>query len=129
MNKKTTVYSWFLLGLAVMGLWMRGFADAVDSYVEFGGTVHVDTGYYVSGQTAIVADFQMVDTTTAQQLVWSAGNEMWNRLYVSGGIQWAWSCKDDSGNTESTGINVSGDRLVATVDGFNNRVTLVKDGV
>lgn len=108
-----------------------------DLAVEFTGTQCVDTGYYVTGETAIVADFQLLDTETTQQLVWSAGTKMWNRFYVSGEKKWSWSCqntgtgdasKDAKNDNASTGVAVDGDRLVATVDGYRNHVVLVKNG-
>lgn len=107
---------------------------AEDPYVEFTGTQCVDTGYHVSGQTAIVADFQMTDATKQQALVWGAGNEMWSRLYISGSLVWSWSCMNRTGSqvapydNVATGRAVDCDRVVATVDGFHNVVKLEKNG-
>ena len=107
---------------------------AEDPYVEFTGTQCVDTGYFVSGQTAVVADFQMTDATKQQALVWGAGNEMWSRLYISGTLGWSWSCMNLTGSqvapydNVATGRSVDCDRVVATVDGFHNVVKLEKNG-
>ena len=105
-----------------------------DPYVEFTGTQCVDTGYHLTGDTAVVADFQMTDTDTLQQLVWSAGPEMWSRLYVNSNKEWSWSCMNRKGEHAATsdnvasGIKVDGDRVLATVDGFSNRMKLEKGG-
>ena len=66
------------------------FADipASDPYVEFTGTQSVDTGYRVTKDTAVVADFQMTDVTTQQQCVWSAGDNLGHRLYVAFDPNW-----------------------------------------
>lgn len=120
---------------AGMGISASVWAD--DPYVEFTGTQCVDTGYHVSGQTAIVADFQLTDTTTQQQLVWSAGTKLWHRFYVSSECTWSWSClnwgtgdpaKEAKYDNSTTGLPVDGERTVATVDGFRNRVALEKNG-
>lgn len=113
------------------------FAHA-DSCIQFSGTQCVDTGYYVTGRTAIVADFEMTDTTTQQQLVWSAGTKLWNRLYVNSSCNWAWSCqnwntgdpgKDAKTDNTATSVAVDASRLVAMVDGYNNHVVLSRNGV
>ena len=107
---------------------------AEDLYVEFTGTQCVDTGYFLSGNTAIVADFQMTDAAKTQALVWGAGNEMWSRLYISGSKAWSWSCMNRAGSqiapydNVATEKDVDCDRVVATVDGFHNVVKLEKRG-
>ena len=106
-----------------------GFA-ADEPYVEFTGAQSVDTGYRVTSNTTIVADFQMTDTDTVQQCVWSAGGNLGHRLYVAGDKNWSWACHNDySSGFVNTGKRVDGDRVVATVDGFNKVVTLEKNGV
>ena len=102
---------------------------AGDPYVEFTGTQSVDTGYRVTKDTAVVADFQMTDAATAQQCVWSAGDNLGYRLYIDSGINWAWGCHDNYSNgLVSTGKQVDGDRVVATVDSCNMVVSLSKNG-
>ena len=102
---------------------------AGDPYVEFTGTQSVDTGYRVTKDTAVVADFQMTDVATAQQCVWSAGDNLGHRLYVASDQNWSWGCHDNYGNGFfNTGKPVDRDRVVATVDGFGTVVSLTKGG-
>ena len=102
---------------------------AGDPYVEFTGTQSVDTGYRVTKDTAVVADFQMTDVTTPQQCVWSAGDNLGHRLYVASDQNWSWGCHDNYANGFfNTGKPVDRDRVVATVDGFGTVVSLTKGG-
>ena len=106
-----------------------GVLFAADPYVEFTGAQSVDTGYRVTSNTAVVAEFQMTDTETVQQCVWSAGGNLGHRLYVAGDKNWSWGCHNNySSGLINTGKRVDGDRVVATVDGFNRFVTIVKNG-
>ena len=120
-----------LLFLCMAAVAAGAYADvaASDPYVEFTGAQSVDTGYRVTKDTAVVADFQMTDLTTAQQCVWSTGANLGHRLYVTGDLAWGWGCHDNYGSgLINTGKPVDGDRIVATVDGFNKVVTLEKNG-
>lgn len=112
--------------VAAVAFFCAAAGRADDPYVEFTGTQSVDTGYTVTAETAVVADFQMTDTATTQQLVWSAGANMGSRLYINNGKQWSWTCFDAYGDNVSTGLDVDGDRLTVRVDGFTRTVTVRK---
>lgn len=120
-----------LLSLCMAAVVAGAYADvaASDPYVEFTGAQSVDTGYRVTKDTAVVAEFQMTDTETEQQCVWSAGGNLGHRLYVAYDKNWSWACHDNySSGLINTGKRVDGDRVVATVDGYAKVVTLTKNG-
>ena len=119
-----TVFCLLPGALSCLGLCVR----ADDPHVLFTGAQSVDTGYYVTENTAVVVDFQLTDVTTAQQCVWSAGGNLGHRFYVTGELDWGWaSHKSYSDGHISTGLKVDANRIVATVDGFNKVVTIVKN--
>ena len=117
-----------VIGLIAGGLPFAGLCvTAGNPLVQFTGTQSVDTGYYVTSNTAVVADFQLTDTSTTQQSIWSAGGNIGHRLYVTGDKEWGWGCHDNYADGHvSTGVRVDDDRIVATVDGYNKVVTIVK---
>lgn len=126
---KKDIASQIVLWIVAAGLPFAGWTAAGDDpYVEFTGTQSVDTGYYVTSNTAVAADFQLTDTTTDQQCVWSAGGNLGHRLYVTGDRKWGWSCHDNYSGIVNTGLSVDGDRVIATVDSCNKVVTLEKNG-
>ena len=126
---KQDIASRIVLWIVAAGLPLAGWtATGDDPYVEFTGTQSVDTGYYVTENTAVVADFQLTNTETDQQCIWSAGGNLGHRLYVTGDRKWGWSCHDSYSGVVNTGLSVDGDRVVATVDGCNKVITLVKNG-
>ena len=67
-----------------------------DPYVTADGSVSVDTGYMVTPDTCIEADFSF-DDNAAQQFLFEAGsaNTPFGRVYVNNGQGFSWSWADD----------------------------------
>ena len=105
---------------------------AADAYLESNGTQAIETDWFCTPKTKIVADFAYTAVTPLQQRVFGASdeNQLAVAVYINGGGSYAWAYQDDSGNWTSTDITATTDRRVVTLDSANSSVelTLVASG-
>ncbi|HPS08920.1 MAG TPA: hypothetical protein PLG22_15435 [Kiritimatiellia bacterium] len=104
-------------------------AEEGDGYIECtNGNCYIDTGYYFGPKTRIDADFAFIDTAV-QQFVFEVGPEVVGRFYVNGGTNYAWTCKDDSGNWTSTDVPLAAYvRRFGTIDAASKKVSFSTAG-
>ena len=100
-------------------------------YLQSTGTQYINTGFYVSGQMRIEADFAFTDTTTQQQGVFASQedqspseNYLSVAAYVNGSTKYAWAWKDGAGQWCSTLVDVTTARKYLILDGGANTATL-----
>lgn len=99
-----------------------------DPCIEFTGDQSIDTSVPFGPDTAVVADYAFVDTSTVQQFVWegSDGSTVTTRIYVNGNKGYSFAANDTgTGNWQTFDVALSTTRYVGIVDAFNNRARLL----
>ena len=99
-------------------------------YLQSTGTQYINTGFKISGQMRIEADFAFTDTTTQQQGVFASqeaasdANYLSVAAYFNGSERYAWAWKDGAGQWCTTHVEVTTARKYLVLDGGANTATL-----
>ena len=100
-------------------------------YVQSFGTQEINTGYYPTANTRIVADAQFTSRTNQQRLCGVAdGSRLVLHVYINGATQWAFACQDNVGNWQTTSTNADTNRHTFELKNINGeRQEFYLDGV
>ena len=101
-------------------------------YIQTTGNQYIDTLYYPTPNTSVVADYQFTATTAQQRLFGisttaSLANTLSYDIYISGGYVYSWAFKDNIGNWSWTSVKADTNRHIINFDGYNKK--LLVDGV
>lgn len=135
---KDRVTGVFLSSLAGGQLTAGGDVATVESpYIQSTGANYIDTGYYPSQVTRLVAEFSMVETGNVTQPRICGSNGLRYVMYLNGNGKYAFSCFDSDGGLTSgigyqtnTGISKDTDvRHTFNVDRYAMKADLVTGAI
>lgn len=89
---------------------------------------YINTGYKVSYQSGIVADFAYTDLTVQSRVfgTLNGSDGITYDAYINGSGNYAWACKDGDGNWKNTGKKAVTSRILLNFNSYNNTIKYSK---
>ena len=97
-------------------------------YIEGHRAEYIDTGFKATPKTRVEATFQFTQVTPTQQRIFGNAFSETDGLvfttYINGSGNFAWACRNDTGNWTSTEITADTNKHTFIVDSLNNSVSI-----
>lgn len=114
-------------------LFVNAMARAEDAYLHSDGTQYINTRYVIKPDTRIEIDLQLDSTGTGDQYLFGTYGSQEGVLafcsYTTKDGRYNYCCRKNSSDWKKTACATTTERRTVVLDGYNNRYSILADGV